>query len=285
MGEPTNTPKELDVSIVTNEICFLEHFKLTFLSSQRTFCAKGKIGSAPCLGDSGGGLFMKHDRNWYLRGIISASLLTKNRRCDVTKHTVYTNVFDYSDWIMEKTGIQMTIVVPPIDIITRSMWNANPPGPDVLYLTPPSKRIMIRHTVTIECDNRQECIGMMQSLQKNHRQNPPDYNDIYCNFFIGGDGLILEGRSWTVRGEHTIGETRSHNDAVCVAFIGNYQNHPPKQSSIDALFKLLEYGVAINMLDQNYVINAQRDFHSSESPGAAFYNIIRSWPRFRSALE
>lgn len=282
MGKPTNTPKELDVSIVTNEICFLEHYQLTFLSSQRTFCGKSKFNSAPCLGDSGGGFFMKHDRNWYLRGIISASLLANNRSCDVTKHTVYTDIFEYNDWIIEHTKIKLP--APAVDIITRSMWGANPPGPNILYLTPPSKRIMISHTVTIECRDRLDCIDMMQSLQRNHRQSPPDYNDIYCNFFIGGDGLILEGRGWMIRGEHTVGATRSHNDAICISFIGNYQNHPPKQSCIDAMFKLLDQGVAINMLDPDYVINAQRDFHSSISPGDAFYNIVKTWPRFRSTI-
>lgn len=287
MSKPTNTPTELEVSIVPNDICFLEHFRLTFISSTRTFCGIGKLGSAPCLGDSGGGFFMKQGRNWYLRGIISASLLSKNRTCDVSNHTIYSNIFDYYNWITEETGIQITSVVkaPPIDIITRSMWNANPPGPAVLYLTPPSKRIMISHTVTSECFDRLECIEMMQSIQRNHQTPAVDYNDIYCNFFIGGDGLILEGRGWKVRGEHTVGAKGSHNDAVCIAFIGNFQNHQPKQSMIDAFFKLLEHGVAINMLDLNYVINAQRDFHSSQSPGDAFYNIIRSWPRFRSTFQ
>lgn len=226
---------------------------------------------------------MKQDRLWYLQGIISSSLLTSNRSCDVTKHTIYTNILDFTEWILEKTdGKILFPTVLPISIVSRSMWNAAPPRPSILYLTPPSKRIMISHSVTEECENKQSCIILMQNIQRRNRQNPPDFNDIYCNFFIGGDGLIFEGRGWTVRGEHTKGKTVSHNDAVCVSFIGDFRKHPPKQSNIDALFKLLAHGVAINMLDPNYVINAQRDFHSSESPGDAFYIIIRGWTRFRS---
>lgn len=174
--------------------------------------------------------------------------------------------------------------VPVIEIITRSMWRASPPGPAVLYLNPPSKRIMIAHTVTPECNSREDCIEMMQSIQRNHLQSSQGFNDIHCNFFIGGDGMVLEGRGWKVRGEHTVSDTASHNDAICVSFIGNFQNHPPKQSQINALFELLDYGVSIGMLDLNYVINAQRDFHASVSPGDAFYNVVRTWARFSNKV-
>lgn len=249
-------------------------------------CRKFNLNLIKFTGDSGGGFFVKHGRFWYIRGIVSSSLLTFDGACDITKHSVYTNVFDYTEWIVNKTGIRNTndANVSPISIITRSMWSAAPAGPKVLYLNPPSSRIMISHTVTEECENRHECVQMMQNLQRNNQRDPPGFNDIYCNFLIGGDGLILEGRGWSVRGEHTIGATRSHNDAICVAFIGNYQDHRPKQSQIDAFFKLLDYGVAIGMLQRDYVINAQRDFHSSLSPGDAFYGLIRTWERFRKNI-
>lgn len=91
-------------------------------------------------------------------------------------------------------------------------------------------------------------------------------------------------RGWAVRGEHTIGNDASHNDAICVSFIGNYQNHPPMKSQIDALFKLIDNGIETNMLVENYAINAQRDFHASESPGDAFYNVIKTWRQFRRSF-
>lgn len=69
-----------------------------------------------------------------------------------------------------------------------------------------------------------------------------------------------------------------------MSFVGNFEANAPKQSSIDALFRLLNHGVAINMLVANYVINAQRDFHSSQSPGNAFYNVVKTWDRFRNTI-
>lgn len=225
---------------------------------------------------------MKLGRNWFIRGIVSSSIISIDGSCDITKHSIFTNIFDYLEWIAEKTGIKIdeSTASSHFDIITRSMWGAQPPKPEIIYLHPPSSRIMISHTVTDECDNKDECIEIMQTIQRNHQQ-AQHFNDIYCNFFIGGDGLVFEGRGWTVRGEHTVGNEFSHNDAVCVAFIGNFQNHPPRKSQINAFFKLIDNGIATNMLVENYAINAQRDFHASLSPGDAFYNVIKTWKQFR----
>lgn len=244
----------------------------------RTFCAKsGDDVSGVCLGDSGGGFYVKFGRNWFLRGIVSSSLLD-NGTCDVTKHSVHTDLVNFNQWLIETTGIKASSD-PPFEIITRAMWHAQPEGPDKILLKPPSKRIMISHTVTDECDNLQECIETMQNMQRHHLEQT--FNDIHCNFFIGGDGLVFEGRGWKVRGEHTRTDSVTHNDAVCVAFIGNFMKHEPKQVNIDAMFKLIEQGIARNMLTSNYVINAQRDFHPSLSPGDAFYRKIQTWPNYR----
>lgn len=256
------------------------------MSSLRTVCAKSEAGSGPCFGDSGSSFVIKVGRNWFVRAITSASLLNYDGSCDVTKHAVYTNLLLFHGWIIEKTGIAHTEDAHPLKIISREDWNAMPPGPDIIYLKPPNKRIMIAHTVTSECENLAECISIMQSIQRNQRQTPtPGFNDIYCNFFIGGDGLILEGRGWKVRGEHTIGATRSHNDAICISFIGNFQDLAPKQSQIDAMWKLLTDGIRTHMLDSDYVINAQRDFYWGPSPGDAFYSLVKTWPRFQSSLK
>lgn len=281
VGIPADTPREVSLKIVTNEECFLEHHHLTFISSKRTFCAISEDnGGGVCLGDSGNGFYNKIGRNWYLKGIVSSSLLDMGT-CDVTKHSIHTDLVNFMQWILATTGIKEPSETP-FEFITRSIWHAQPEGPDKILLEPPSKRIMISHTVTEECDNLQECIEMMQSIQKIHFRLT--YNDIYCNFFIGGDGLVLEGRGWKVRGEHTrTSDTETHNDAICVAFIGNFLDHEPKQANIDAMFKLIKNGIDSNMLVSNYVINAQRDFHPSLSPGNAFYRKIQTWPQYKKS--
>lgn len=99
-----NEPKLIKVSIQTNEECFLSAKQLIDLSSFRTFCAGAKNGSGVCMGDSGGGLFIKVDGVHYLKGIVSSSLV-KTDGCDVSKNAVYTNVLKFKEWIEKKIQI------------------------------------------------------------------------------------------------------------------------------------------------------------------------------------
>lgn len=99
-----NLPKLVKALIQSNEDCFLDEGKLLDLSSRRTFCAGLRNGSGVCTGDSGGGLFITVDGVFYLKGIVSSSLI-KDEGCDVSKNAVYTNVLKFKDWIEVKTGI------------------------------------------------------------------------------------------------------------------------------------------------------------------------------------
>lgn len=95
-------PKELDVPIInSNEQCFLNEPKLATISSKRTFCVgTTSEHSGPCFGDSGHGLFIKHNGVYYLRGLVSASFIDKiENSCDVTKYALCTNVLKYRGWI------------------------------------------------------------------------------------------------------------------------------------------------------------------------------------------
>ena len=56
---------------------------------------------------------------------------------------------------------------------------------------------------------------------------------------IGGDGRIYVGRGWDARGEHKYG----HNDAIGVAFIGNFKGAEPSQLQIDGFKSLMETGL------------------------------------------
>lgn len=97
-----NIPKLINTIIQTNEKCLPGQGDLAVLSSERTFCAGLRNGSGVCSGDSGGGLFFKVDEVYYLKGIVSSSLL-KDDGCDTSRNAIYTNVPEYMDWIREIT--------------------------------------------------------------------------------------------------------------------------------------------------------------------------------------
>lgn len=110
-GEPgknhENVPKKIEVPMFTNEECFLETHDLAKLLSKRTFCAGFRNGTGVCHGDSGSGFFFKKGNSYYLRGIVSSSLLGSGS-CDVTKYAVYTNVLKFLNWVAYtmKEGVQ-----------------------------------------------------------------------------------------------------------------------------------------------------------------------------------
>lgn len=93
-----NKPKLIKAPIQSNERCFLETKALLDLSSLRTFCAGLRNGSGVCSGDSGGGFFIKINGLFYLKGIVSSSLI-RDDGCDVSKNAIYTNVVIFKDWI------------------------------------------------------------------------------------------------------------------------------------------------------------------------------------------
>lgn len=93
------TPKTIVVPIYSNEKCFLEFPDLARISSSRTFCGGTADGTGVCLGDSGSGLIIKYNGDYYLRGIVSSSLRTFRWGCDVDKYSVFTDVIKYVEWI------------------------------------------------------------------------------------------------------------------------------------------------------------------------------------------
>ena len=91
-------PKKLTVPIHDNEDCLRAFPGLIKITSKRTLCACSSDESGVCFGNSGGGLVISHDNFYFLRGIVSASII-RGGFCDVSKYAVYTDILKYKDWI------------------------------------------------------------------------------------------------------------------------------------------------------------------------------------------
>jgi len=85
--------------IHSNSDCFNNNEDLALISSGRTFCGGSGRGVGVCTGDSGSGLIVTDGTAFYLRGIVSSSLLNAKRGCDVDSYAVFTDVTKYIDWI------------------------------------------------------------------------------------------------------------------------------------------------------------------------------------------
>lgn len=101
-AEHDETPNNLEMPVVNASSCYTRNYKLARFSSLRTFCAgfeNEERGS--CSGDSGGGFFIKNERDytWMVQGIVSSSLAGDKYRCDVNTFGIYTNVGYFREWI------------------------------------------------------------------------------------------------------------------------------------------------------------------------------------------
>ena len=71
------------------------------LVSARTFCGGSADEHGVCSGDSGGGVYAPHNRRFYLRGLVSASLYDIFLNCDVYEKAIFTDVTKFYDWVKD----------------------------------------------------------------------------------------------------------------------------------------------------------------------------------------
>lgn len=86
------------VSLEKNDECF-KNFPPTAKSvSPRTFCAKWKGEDLEVSNGFSGAYYYPIDSSWFIQGIESESFVQK-QDCDIRKHSVFSNVAHYVDWI------------------------------------------------------------------------------------------------------------------------------------------------------------------------------------------
>lgn len=107
-------------------------------------------------------------------------------------------------------------------------------------------------------------------------------DDISYNFLVGGNGNIYIGRGWNVEGKHTNG---FNANSICIAFIGKFINVTPPTRQLEAAQKLIEEGVSLKKLADNYNLYGHRQLKATESPGQALYEIIKTWKHWTADIK
>ncbi|XP_026488066.2 serine protease gd-like [Vanessa tameamea] len=94
-------PRMVQMPIVSTATCRASKPEFHKLTSTKTLCAGDHSGSGPCLGDSGGGLYILDNGRWRLRGVVSLSLWTENGEstCNLDDYVVFTDTAQYLPWI------------------------------------------------------------------------------------------------------------------------------------------------------------------------------------------
>lgn len=172
-----NKPKVIQLPIHSQESCFLSEPSLVKLSSTRTFCAGSGDGKGVCSGDSGGGLVVKVNGVFYLRGVVSSSLI-KDYACDVGNYAVFTNVLKYKEWILLKLGIK------PTQPSVRPQVTQRPP-------------VIQNSGNSNECGIMSSSSGLIQGGRFASRTQFPWMASLlitFNNFYLNSSGVLLSRR-------------------------------------------------------------------------------------------
>lgn len=95
----TNTPKFVNATVASDVDCLKSDHEYFFLTTNRTLCAGNLDGSGPCNGDSGGGLMIRKQNKWMLRGVVSIALGNAATPCDLKKYVIYSDTAHFLAWI------------------------------------------------------------------------------------------------------------------------------------------------------------------------------------------
>lgn len=105
------TPSKVKIPTVNASYCYSTFPKLAPHTSVGSFCGGYEnMKKAPCLGDSGGGFYIKTRCRWFIRGIVSGSLTHKEHGCDINKFQLYTNVARFIEFIKDVMDTKSEVV-------------------------------------------------------------------------------------------------------------------------------------------------------------------------------
>ncbi|XP_023161681.1 tryptase isoform X2 [Drosophila hydei] len=95
----TRYPRVVDAKIATVGEC-ARRWKVQKILD-RTLCAGNLDGSGPCLGDSGGGLMIKRNNRWLLRGVVSLGERSTVDHCNNNQYVLYCDLAKHMTWIRQ----------------------------------------------------------------------------------------------------------------------------------------------------------------------------------------
>uniref|UniRef100_A0AAR5PRB0 Peptidoglycan recognition protein family domain-containing protein n=1 Tax=Dendroctonus ponderosae TaxID=77166 RepID=A0AAR5PRB0_DENPD len=163
-------------------------------------------------------------------------------------------------------------------MVSRYEWVAQPPIKKTTTLQTPVPYVIIHHTATEFCTSQAQCVFHVRQIQTFHIESR-GWFDIAYNFLVGGDGAAYEGRGWTGEGAHTL---YWNKNSIGIAFVGTFLTTAPPEIQILACQKLIDLGVKLGYIQQNYTLLGARQLFATESPGLALFEIIKKWDHWHS---
>nr|XP_034178569.1 peptidoglycan recognition protein 3-like [Osmia lignaria] len=164
-------------------------------------------------------------------------------------------------------------------IVSREEWGARAPAFREEMKVSPTPYVVIHHGgIPCYCHTQNECSEIVRYYQNLHMDGRVWF-DIGYSFLIGEDGNVYEGRGWNSSGAHAPGY---NNQSIGICIIGDFSDSLPNAAALKALNALIEYGVTLGKINENYQVIGHRQVRNTECPGEELYKYVQTHPRWTS---
>ena len=163
--------------------------------------------------------------------------------------------------------------------VTRATWGARPANGAIPVLTVrPAPYLVIHQTGPVNqfCTNQNACQAQVRNIQANHLDER-GFPDVAFSFIVGEDSLTYTGRGWFTQGEN-LGQFA--NQAVNIAYIGNFDGRQPSLSSRNLLDSIIQCGITAGHLRSNVRLVASCQIQGNFCGENSIHAWIRGHPRY-----
>ncbi|XP_072930561.1 uncharacterized protein [Epargyreus clarus] len=153
----------------------------------------------------------------------------------------------------------------PMELVLRDDWSQyndmNVGGARKTFV---AKRVTVVQTDTEQCQSFDECIQLLNNLERAEGQLP-------YNFVISPSGKIFEARGW-----NEASPMFPEIPTMLVALIGNFEDTEPTKHQLNKLKTLLETSEHIEYLDNFYKITGKKIKYSPKK----LYQNLMAWRQY-----
>lgn len=163
--------------------------------------------------------------------------------------------------------------------VTRNTWAARAPAGLIPVVTiRPAPYLVVHQTgaITNFCSTQAACALQARNTQNNH-MDVQGWPDVAFGFLIGEDNLIYTGRGWVQQGQN-LGSFG--NQAVNVAYIGNFDGRQPNLSTRRLLDSFIDCGITAGHLRNDVRVVASCQVQGTSCITNSIHAWLRDHPRF-----
>ncbi|XP_046403466.1 uncharacterized protein LOC124169042 [Ischnura elegans] len=191
---------------------------------------------------------------------------------------LHTYVQKWTPWahIYDELTIEGRMEADLVPLIRRSGWIYEmPPAPTFKKIEPsfPVEFILIQ-------DGGEACFYLTDCMDNMNSER----NDLLYNFYVGGDGIVYEGRGW--EDSPPLYLKHFHHSYITIKFFGTYNDTVPNNMTMQAFRSFIKLGIDTGKISPSYQLYSLRHiYNDSTFLGSALSEYAEGLPQWSSEME